>query len=72
MALPATAGAKFIGDRITVQHDLRDFLPVRALGLRIQQTQIGDVMPFVIDGYGVASRRFIVHIGIEFDGNPGS
>ncbi len=50
MALPATIGPKFLGSRIAVQHDPRDFLPVRAFGLRIEKAQIGDVMPFVIDG----------------------
>src|SRR5690606_7044094 len=72
MALPATIGPKFLGSRIAVKHDPRDFLPIRALGLGIEKAQIGDVVAFVIGGYGVADWRFVIHIGIEFDRNPHS
>ena len=44
--------------------------PSPALRARIEKAQIGDVVSFVIGGYGIAGRRFVVHIGIEFDGNP--
>ena len=65
-------GAQFLRHGIAVQHDSRHFLPVRILGLGVEEPQIGHEMPFVIGGYGVAGRRFIAHIGIEFDGNPHS
>jgi len=62
----------FVGDRITMQHDSRDFHPVRAFRLRVEKAKIGDVVPFVIRRNVVSAWRFVVHIGIEFDGNPHS
>ncbi len=55
-----------------MQHDSRDLFPIRTFRLCVEKTPIGDVVLFVIDGYGVVGRRFVVHIGVEFDRNPHS
>src|SRR3546814_13597563 len=70
MALPAPIGPKLLGDRIAVQHDLSDFLPICILGLGVEETEIGHEMPFVIAGDLVACRRYVIHIGLKFDRNP--
>lgn len=72
MALPATIGPKFVTERIAVQHNPRDFLPVRALCVCVEKTPVGDVVLFIVRRNIVSRWRFIVHIGIEFDGNPHS
>jgi hypothetical protein len=51
---------------IDVQDDPRHFRPVRAFGVGIEQTQIGDEMFVVISGQ-IASRRGLVgNAGIEW------
>ena len=50
---------------IDVQDDLRDFFPVGAFGVRIQQAQIGDGMFVIVRREDRIRRRFVGDIGIE-------
>ena len=56
VAFPTTPRPHQIGCRIAVQHDPRDFGPVRTLRIRVQQAQIGNVMLLVMGGDVVAGR----------------
>ena len=68
--MPASIGPQFFKARITVQYDLRHFLPVRIFGLGVEKAHIGHEMPLVIGGDLVSCRRDVIHIGIKFDRNP--
>jgi hypothetical protein len=48
MTLPGTPGPIGFTGRIDVQHDAGHFVPIRALGVGIEQTQIRDEMFVVI------------------------
>ena len=50
---------------IDVQHDLRHFLSVRAGGVRVQQSQIGDYVFLMIHGQHRTHRRGVGDIEID-------
>lgn len=56
---------RFVANRITMQDNPRDFLPIRTFCFRIEKTPIGDVVLFVVGRNVVPARRFVIHIGIE-------
>ncbi|ARV23413.1 hypothetical protein Xgly_07420 [Xanthomonas citri pv. glycines] len=65
MIFPAMAGALRFCHRVTVQHDLDDFLSVRAVCLSVEKPHIGDKMGFVVRGDPVGPRHFVGNVRID-------
>jgi hypothetical protein len=72
MRFPAAAGAVGLGVRVTVEDEPGDLASVGALGLGVQEAQIGDEMRFVIGRDRVGPRYLIANVGIEFKHDPAS
>ena len=66
MGVEGTLRASRLTDWIDVQHDLRDFMPVGALGVGIEQPQIGNKVLLVVGRQPGVGRRDIGDIWIEW------
>jgi hypothetical protein len=65
MTLPGVPRPIGFTGRIDVQHDAGHFLPIRAFGVGIKQTQIRDEMFVVIIGQTVGHWGLVGNRGIE-------
>jgi hypothetical protein len=50
MAFPGPPSAVMFPRRIDMQDDLRNFLPIRAVGFRVEQAEIDDGMSLIVPG----------------------
>lgn len=65
MGFPGAAGAIRLAARIKVQHDPRNLFPIGAVGFRVEQAQIRDLVPLVIAGQSGRSRRRVGDIWVD-------
>jgi hypothetical protein len=48
VAFPRASGSFRFARGINVEHELRDLSPIRSFRVSIEQTQIGDGVPFIV------------------------
>jgi hypothetical protein len=65
VALPSAPRALGLLRRIDVQHDTRDFGPIRTLGIGIEEPEVGNKMLLVITGKDLSLGGLVSNRGIE-------
>lgn len=69
---PAAMGSILVQQRVTMQDDFGNVLPVGSRGLCVKQPDIGDEVRFIIGGDGLRPGYLILNIPVQFTHVPNS